>query len=91
MKDVKDAIWEARSEWKDIGRALNISDGDINAINGRNAGECLNAVLSKWRHTGNATIANILEAMEDTAVGRVDIANHIRDVCKWNMTAKVVA
>ncbi len=30
---LKEEIWDARSQWKDIGRKLGLKDGDIHAIN----------------------------------------------------------
>ena len=40
----------------------------------------LNEVLSKWMHSGQATIDQLLEALVDPCVGRGDIAKKIRSL-----------
>ena len=75
---MKKAIWEAREQWRDIGRALNISDGTIRAIHEPNDGESLHEVLSQWIKSDKATIHDLLQALEDVTVNRTDIANQVR-------------
>lgn len=90
MKDVKNAIWEARAQWKDIGRALDVDEGTLSTIRHANDGECLNEVLLKWiQGNANPTIGDIVEAMKDPTVARMDIANKIDDR-RWNTSAKVI-
>lgn len=75
---VRDKVLEAASCWKDIGRGLpSITEGFISSTSGSD-NECLYKVLSKWMHTGNAKISDLLNALEQPAVGRKDIANDIR-------------
>ena len=76
LHQVKLALWEARSKWRDIGRALGISDGTINTIH-ENDDESLHQILTLWIQTGNATIQDLLAALEDPTVSRRDIANEI--------------
>ena len=75
---VKHAVWEARTQWKNIGRELGLSEDIIKSIHDPDDGECLHEVLSKWLQTGNATIYDLLEALEDPIVAHRDIANEIR-------------
>lgn len=90
VRHVKTAIWDARSKWTAIGRALDLSPGDITSIHGNDDGDRLNEVLLKWMQgNSNPTIGDILEAMEDVELTRIDIANKIRGR-KWNESAKVV-
>ena len=78
LHQVKLAVWEARSEWRNIGRALRLSDGTIRSIHDSEDGECLHKVLTFWMQSGNATIQDLLAALEDPTVARRDIANEIR-------------
>ncbi len=77
---LKEAIWDARSEWKDIGRKLGLTNGDIHAIKdgNKNISECLIEVLVQWMQTGKATIYEMLKALESAVICRSDIANTIR-------------
>ena len=74
---IKEAIWEVRSKWKDIGRKLSSTEGDIDAIHEHNDGECLHQVLSQWIHTGRATINDLLKALENKMIGRPDIVREM--------------
>ena len=78
LKQVKRAIREARADWKNIGRGLDLSEGDIKSIHEDDDEERLHKVLSLWMQTGNATIYQLLEALENPPVSRKDIAGEIR-------------
>ena len=80
LKQVKLAIREARARWKDIGRGVDLLDGDIKSIREEDDDECLHKVLSLWMETGSATIYQLLEALENPPVGRKDIAGEIRSL-----------
>ena len=77
---MKSAVFEARSQWKAIGRALGLTEGTIDSIHHQDDGECLHKVLSKWMHSGGATIHGLLGALEDITVARHDIAHKIRSL-----------
>ena len=77
LQPVKHAVWKARSLWKEIGRALGISDDTISTIHYTDDGECLHKVLSEWIHSGKATIHDLLQALADKTVERNDIKNEI--------------
>ena len=74
----KEAIWNARAKWRDIGRKLGLSEGDIQAIHEHDDGECLHKVLSQWMYTGRATIYDLLTELESEIIDRSDIARQIR-------------
>ena len=74
----KEAIWNARAKWRDIGRKLGLNDGDIQAIHEYDDGECLHKVLSQWMHTGKATIYDLMAVLESEVIDRPDIARKIR-------------
>ena len=78
LRHVKRSIYEAKSQWKNIGRSLDLSEGTINSIKDPDNGECIHIVLTHWIQTGTATIHGLLEALEDPTVKRNDIANNIR-------------
>ena len=74
---MKGYIWEARAQWKNIGRALDIPEGTIRSIHEDDDGESLHQILTHWIHAGTATIQDLLKALKDSTVGRKDIVNEI--------------
>ena len=76
LQRVKGYIWEARAQWKNIGRALGISEGTINTIH-VDDDESLHQILTRWIQSDRATIQDLLTALEDPTVGRNDIVNEI--------------
>ena len=75
---MKKAIFSARAQWKNIGRALALSEGTIDSIHEPEDSEGLHKVLKKWMGTGRAKTQDLLEALEDKTVGRGDIAKELR-------------
>ena len=41
LRHVKSAIYEAKSQWKNIGRSLDLSEGTISSIKDPDDGECI--------------------------------------------------
>ena len=82
LRHVKNALLDAAYLWFPLGQALGIPPGTLKSI--KFEGELhddndrLNEVLSKWMHSGQATIDQLLEALVDPSVKRGDIANEIR-------------
>ena len=68
----------------DIGLALGIFPGTLQSIKFdkelHGDKDRLNEVLLKWMHSGQATIAQLLEALIDPSVDRCDIANKIKAI-----------
>ena len=77
---IKEAIWDARAKWKDIGRKLKLTEGDIDAIHKRDDGECLHRVLLQWIRTGRATMLDLLAALESKIIDRLDIVKKIQSL-----------
>ena len=76
---MKLAVLNAACKWKDIGRALGLPDGTIQSLDhGPDDHECLHRALSNWICNGEATIYQLLTALGDPTVKRLDIANQIR-------------
>ena len=75
---MKGYIWEARAQWKNIGRTLGLSEGTVCSIHESSDGESLHQILTHWIHAGNATVQDLLKALEDPTVDRRDIAHELR-------------
>lgn len=80
LRHVKGLIWDARRCWRNIGRALDLSDYTIDSIREPDDGESLHKVLKTWMESGKATISDLINALEDHTVGHRDIANKIRSL-----------
>lgn len=74
---IKEAIWDTRAKWRDIGCKLGLKAGDIDSIHDHEDGECLHIVLSHWMHTGRATIHELLKALESKIIDCSDIVREI--------------
>ena len=79
---IKETIWDARAKWKDIGRKLKLTEGDIDAIHERDDGECLHKVLLQWIQTGRATMSDLLTALESKIIDRLDLVGEIRSLTR---------
>ena len=81
LRHVKNALLDAAYKWNEIGQALDITPGTLRSIGRQfrgNDNECLNEVLTRWMHTGEATIDQLFEALEDDDVKRGDIVKQIK-------------
>ena len=85
LHPLKNALLDAAYLWFPLGQALGILPGTLESIkfdrelHGDN--DRLNEVLSKWIHSGQATIDQLLEALDsDPSVKRPDVANKIRSL-----------
>ena len=85
------AIWNARSNWRDIGRALRVSSDVMNEIGVdhclQNDGQRMERVLVEWLHSGKATVHQLLRALEERSVRHYDIAKNIRSLEGEDRTA----
>jgi hypothetical protein len=48
LKDAKNALWDARVKWWDIGSCIGVDEGTLDTMKGKDPGESLNSVLSHW-------------------------------------------
>ena len=46
--DAINALWDARAKWRGIGRCIGVDEGTLDAIKGKDDGENLSDVLSRW-------------------------------------------
>ncbi len=73
-------MFEARAKWRRIGLELDLTDGDLEAINSdyRNHDDQLEQVLAKWLRGGEATWSQLTEALYSVPVGETALAKQIR-------------
>ena len=81
---MKNSLLDAAYLWFPLGQALDIPQGTLKTIDldrkFHEENDRLNEMLSKWMHSGEATIDRLLEALVDPGVKRNDIATKIRDL-----------
>ncbi len=79
---IHEAVYDARAEWKFIGRALGIDSTLLDSIHSRvrqdDNKEHLYQVLERWIQSGEATMKRLLEALESKVIGKTHVANAIR-------------
>ena len=58
LKCVRELVWNARSQWFEIGIQLNFCSGDLAAIKQNHqldCGDCFTALLTQWLRRSNPT------------------------------------
>ena len=74
-------MWEARTQWYDLGLGLDITPDTLDAIeaaNGQNPDRCFRAMLTKWlREHKRPTWSALAEALRSPSVGRSHLAEQI--------------
>ncbi len=80
LKQVYNAVFEARAKWRRIGLQLELTHGDLEAIDShyRNPDDQLEEVLAKWLKGGEATWRQLTEALYSVPVGETALAKQIR-------------
>jgi hypothetical protein len=83
LKIVRAAVWEARTQWMNIGIELNILKTDLDAIKmaiqGGNPGDCLTEMLSLWLKQVNPspTWTALITALKQPTVGLEQLAEQV--------------
>ena len=82
LKAIRTAIWEARSDWQDIGIELGLKVADLDAIEKNNHGnveKCFSKMLTLWLRRANPppTWSAMIEALKEPAVGFEDLAEQV--------------
>lgn len=86
LKIVRAAVWEARTQWMNIGIELNILKTDLDAIKmtneGGNPGDCLTEMLSLWLKQVNPspTWTALITALKQPTVGLEQLAKQIESI-----------
>ena len=74
-------MWEARTQWYNLGLELDITPDSLDAIelaNGQNPDRCFRAVLTKWlREHERPTWRVLAEALRSPSVGQSHLAEQI--------------
>ena len=83
LSEVLHYLYEARTEWFNIGLALRISSSTLESINSeyhQQAHECLQKMMSHRITFGDPfTWADLCKCLRHSAVRRPDVANKIED------------
>ncbi len=80
LRQVYNAVYDARARWRRIGLQLELTHGDLEAIDShyRNPDDQLEQVLAKWLKGGEATWRQLMEALYSVPVGETAMAEKIR-------------
>ena len=89
LKTVRAAVWEARTEWMNIGIELNIAKTDLDAIKGAgDPGVCLTEMLTLWLKLVDPlpTWSALISALKQPPIGCQQLAEQIetKHVVKWS-------
>ncbi len=76
LKQVYNAVYDARAKWRKIGLQLKLTHGDLEAINSQyqNPGDQLEQVLAQWLKGGEATWRQLMKALCTVPVGETALA-----------------
>jgi hypothetical protein len=81
LRRVQDTLWEARTQWYNLGLGLDITVDSLDSIEQNNAGRpdrCFRAMLTKWlREHHRPTRSALAEALRSPAVGLSHLAEEI--------------
>jgi hypothetical protein len=86
LKIVRAAVWEARTQWMNIGIELNILKTNLDAIKmtvqGRNPGDCLTEMLSLWLKQVNPppTWTALITTLKRPTVGLEQLAEQVESM-----------
>ena len=82
LRRVQDTLWEARTQWYNLGLGLDISPDSLDSIqvtNQLNPEYCFRAMLSKWlREHQQPTWSTLAEALRSPSVGLSHLAEEIQ-------------
>ena len=81
LNSVLNKVWDARSKWNNIGLALEVSQGDLEAIkasNNNDADVCFREILTRWlQRCSRPTWRVLADALRSPTVGHHCLANDI--------------
>ena len=83
LKTVRNALWDARCQWYDIGIELDLKQSTLNAIETDYQGKvehCFTEVLSEWLNCAvpQPSWGALVEALESKTVNHCNLAAEIR-------------
>ena len=82
LKKIQRTVWEARTQWYNLGLELDITPDTLDAIKQDNANkteDCFRAMLTKWLREHQPTWSVLAEALRSPSVGRSDLAEDIAE------------
>ena len=82
LRKVQDSIWEARTDWYNLGLGLDIAPDSLDAIQQENAQKpdhCFRAMLTKWlkQDSPRPTWSALAEALRSPSVDHSKLAEQI--------------
>ena len=81
LRRVQNTLWDARTQWYNLGLDLDISPDSLDSIELANAGNperCFRAMLTKWlREYHRPTWSALAEALKSPSVGLSHLAEEI--------------
>jgi hypothetical protein len=81
LRRVQDTIWEARTQWYNLGLGLDIAPDTLDAIELAKVGNpdrCFTAMLTKWlRENPRPTWSALAEALKSRSVGLSQLAEEV--------------
>ena len=81
LRRVQNTLWEARTQWYNLGLGLDISPDSLDTIELANSGKpdrCFRAILTKWlREHKRPTWNALAEALRSPSVGLSHLAEEV--------------
>ena len=88
LRKVQRILWEARTQWYNLGLELDITPDSLDSIELANSGKpdrCFRAMLTKWlREHQRPTWSALAEAVRSPSVGLSHLAEEIQKQAKFN-------
>ncbi len=82
LRRVRDAVWPARAQWRDIGLEIGFLMDDLDNIEGRDNGSQLTDMLATWlkrQESLSPSRGKLVKALKSNAVQREDIARKVTE------------
>lgn len=82
LRALLNKVWDANSEWYNIGLGLDLSSNELDGIRQeeKRPGDCFREVLKKWLMKSNPRKSQLIEALKQPCVGHEQLAE---DLCAW--------
>ena len=88
LRKVQHILWEARTQWYNLGLELDITPDSLDSIEVANSGKpdrCFRAMITKWlREQQRPTWSALAKAVRCPSVGLSHLAEEIQKQAKFN-------
>ena len=83
LAQVQRAIWEGRTEWRNLGLEVGVSADSLEAISRnhpQSVNDCFREMLSEWLRSGRRpNFKDLIDALESPTVGLENLAGKLRE------------